>query len=70
VVKLKQLNIKINMKKINKVYPINRQDVLLYGINNINNENIKIIGYRIKKENRFITPPKGWLVNFTHYEQI
>jgi len=46
------------MKKINKVFPINHKDVLLSGINTLTNENVKVIGYRIKREDRFITPPK------------
>jgi hypothetical protein len=58
------------MKKINKVYPINRKDVLLSGINTLTNEKVKVIGYRIKSEKRFVTPPKGWCVNFTHYEEL
>jgi hypothetical protein len=58
------------MKKINKIYPINRKDVLLIGIHTLTNETVKVVGYRIKNENRFVTPPKGWSVDFTHYKEI
>jgi hypothetical protein len=58
------------MYKINKKYPINYEDVLLYGINLLTNEHITTIGYRVKIEDRFITPPNGWMVNFTHYNKL
>lgn len=58
------------MKKINKTYPVNYKDVLLSGINTLTNETVKVIGYRIKRENRFVTEPKGWCANFTHYMEL
>jgi hypothetical protein len=58
------------MKKINKKYPVNYKDVLLIGISKLTNKEIKVIGYRIKKEKRFITQPKGWFADFIHYIEI
>ena len=58
------------MKKINKTYPVSNKEVLLRGINTLTNEIITVIGYRIKREKRFITSPKGWCVNFTHYSEL
>jgi len=59
-----------NMKKINKKYPVNYKDVLLRGICRNTKRLVIVIGYRIKRENRFITEPKGWSVDFTHYQEI
>lgn len=58
------------MKIINKKYPVNNQDVLLIGKHSLTNETVNVVGYRLKTENRFITSPKGWSVNFTHYQEL
>jgi len=60
----------MKMKKINKKYPTNRKEVLLSGTCTLTNEEVKVIGYRIKRENRFVTSAKGWGVDFTHYIEL
>jgi len=55
----RQLNIadiiqRFSLKKVNKKYPKNREDCLLLGKSSINGELLLTIGYRIKKEKRFV----------------